>query len=357
MDLVNVTPLAAKVAVSQLAWLRERWGMLIAKATYRIEEQRPVLDVDDPLPILQESTSTPGGTHPQDTLPRRGDDFEVVVVGEACAPRGQLVSRQQVSLRVDDVRRDLDVFGDRVWMGDGQDARPSEPLPFERMPLTWDRAFGGSVVVEVDKGARLPLSHPLNPWGRGFDAGGKADDLGREWKVPRGYPIVHGDRHTLLPNVEDSEHPVTTRADDPRPMCWETLPVESPLRMGDRFPSTADHDDWQRMFPNHSQFLRRLYTVTHPSLILGPPGPVLEAEIDGMHPDGRVGFRWRRESILADYIVGPRRGTLALTPHLLILLPNEKRFAVVYRTYFRVDYVAGEERSFRLRIGEAHGHP
>src|SRR5687767_698906 len=87
MNLVNVTPLAAKVAVSKLAWVRERWGMLIAKATYRIEPQGPVVDVDDPLPIFQESTSTPGGTLPQDTLPRRGDDFEVVVVGEACAPR------------------------------------------------------------------------------------------------------------------------------------------------------------------------------------------------------------------------------------------------------------------------------
>lgn len=44
-----------------------------------------------------------------------------------------------VRARLGDCEKTLLVSGDRYW----QETGPSEPRPFERMPLTWDRAYGG----------------------------------------------------------------------------------------------------------------------------------------------------------------------------------------------------------------------
>ena len=56
--------------------------------------------------------------------------------------------------------------------------------------------------------------------------------------------------------------------------------------------------------------------------------------------------------VLADYQVGDRSGTLELEPQMLVLLPEESRFYLVYRKVFNFQDKPKIERSMRLRLQE-----
>jgi hypothetical protein len=81
-------------------------------------------------------------------LPR----VDVVLTGHACAPQGRHVKRQVVGLSVYHnaalLEKKLEVIGDR---------HGSDFIPFERMPLVYEKAYGG-------------LGDLHNPWGTGAAA-------------------------------------------------------------------------------------------------------------------------------------------------------------------------------------------
>ncbi len=54
--------------------------------------------------------------------------------------------------------------------------------------------------------------------------------------------------------------------------------------------------------------------------------------------------------VFVDYVVGDREGTRELSPQMLVLLPNEQRFYLVYRHYFGFEERDEIERCMRLRI-------
>ncbi len=107
---------------------------------------------------------------------------DVVLVGHAHAPHSR-VTELEVTLLMGFLRKTLRVTGDR-WVLAGLQPGMSYPEPFERIPLTWERAFGG-----WDRSPEDPADHafePRNPVGVGFVA-------------PRGR-IFEG---SPLPNLED----------------------------------------------------------------------------------------------------------------------------------------------------------
>jgi hypothetical protein len=53
--------------------------------------------------------------------------------------------------------------------------------------------------------------------------------------------------------------------------------------------------------------------------------------------------------VFVDYVSGLRTGTRELRPHALVLLPEERRFYLVFRHAFTYDYPSAE-RSMRLRV-------
>ena len=69
---------------------------------------------------------------------------DIVVVGKAVAPGGVPTKRLAVRLEVQGKVKDAVVYGDRRWIAVAGSASPSNPAPFLEMPLTFDRAFGGS---------------------------------------------------------------------------------------------------------------------------------------------------------------------------------------------------------------------
>ena len=95
---------------------------------------------------------------------------EVLVAGDACAPAGRTVRRLAVNLELGPIAKRLVVFGRRWWRYGPDGPVMSEPQPFERVPLGWNKAYGGPGFAE-------------NPLGKGADAKG-AIRLGNQVELP-----------------------------------------------------------------------------------------------------------------------------------------------------------------------------
>lgn len=125
---------------------------------------------------------------------------ECLFVGACHAPGGRPVRTTKVGFRVGPIRKELAVIGDRVYTG-RVTTGISRPEPFVRMPLTWERAFGGPGVAD-------------NPVGKGLEA---VDGPGG-----RTYPLA---------NVEDPQRLIVARSDRPAPAGLGPIPRSWPRRM------------------------------------------------------------------------------------------------------------------------------
>ncbi len=122
---------------------------------------------------------------------------DVVLVGSACAPPGTRTRAVRVSMKVGDViDKTIQVVGDRRWeRGLVPGFKPSEPEFFEKMPLIYERAFGGSDTTHSN--ARRHRFHRENLVGVGLHADAdRANVIGK-----------------LLPNLEHPDHPMVRWGD------------------------------------------------------------------------------------------------------------------------------------------------
>ncbi|HSP79026.1 MAG TPA: DUF2169 domain-containing protein, partial [Myxococcaceae bacterium] len=113
---------------------------------------------------------------------------DVVLVGHAHATERDTTSLL-VTLRVGELRKSVRVVGERVWFKSLGTISMTRPRPFERIPLRYERAFGG-----WDRGHPEPSRHtfePRNPVGVGFRADSRRFEEGLR-----------------LPNLEAPEHPL-----------------------------------------------------------------------------------------------------------------------------------------------------
>ena len=205
----NKTPFAAALAhgmVAPNAWA----GAIVVRTTYRAEggglvpcEPPPPLPTDPP--DLSRSALW-GGT----SVTAAGD-----VYGPPSAPFQKLVT-----LTVGGVSRHLLAFGERRWARDRMgELSPSAPAPFERLALSFSRAYGGHLDLPPGPfpGTDLPfpggrLSYTLNPGGVGFYADKAAA----------------GNRP--LPSFELANRLLKAWSDHPLPGCFVPCPELPGLR-------------------------------------------------------------------------------------------------------------------------------
>jgi hypothetical protein len=354
VQLVNTAPLPARVDASEVDGMAERIGMLTAKATFRFDlDGRVELETQRPFPLFADDEKTDLGLLPSDAEPRRDDAFEVIVLGHAHAPGGEPVERVTVALTVGSVRREIVVTGDRVWTRSEQGPGVSRPVPFERCPLTWAHAFGGSQPIQIDASSILDVSHPVNPHGRGFDAERWARGLAN-LRMPRGYPALPGGYRRALPNLEDPRARITRWDDEPEPACWATLPSTVLLPVRGYVPDPAGLGAAPALdISAHAAASAMAHYRAHPDWVIATPREAPGVRLENLTA-GRAVVQFRLPSwrIVADYVLGERRGTRALDPLRLVLLPDERRFYVLYSMAFTFPFQPGEERAFRLRITE-----
>ncbi len=122
---------------------------------------------------------------------------DVVLVGHAVAPRPG-TTEVTVALQVGPLHKGVRVVGDRTFYKAAGSVGMTRPAPFEKMPLRWERAFGG-----WDRSNPDPRKHefePRNPVGVGFRGSGMRFEEGLR-----------------CPNLEDPARPFKGWGDRPPP--------------------------------------------------------------------------------------------------------------------------------------------
>jgi hypothetical protein len=344
VELINRTALVAAANFSEgHAQSRERYLMVTAKATFTFDRRGHVqLETQKPEPLYRAPVATAHGLLPNDLLPRASTDFEVILLGTAYSESGKPVPHRRVALGVGSVRREMDVFGDRVWSGDSFSA----PEPFSTMPLSYERAFGGSFDVLIDEHSRLRVVDPINSLGRGFDIDTYMKHLAAELKAPPGYPQLpnHVDR---LPNLEHPDAPIRTRADAPAPVGWGTLPHDSGLKVKWALDRVAAEQPIEQ-----DEIIDRAYLQAHPDWVIPVPPTAALVELQGVVPWGSLVFRLPRLRPVIDIHNGGATQARPLAPQMLVLLPDELRFCVLYRATVALEFQPGDDRGLRLRTEE-----
>lgn len=344
MHLVNTSPAVANLAMGDLEGTPIKYGMLTAKLTYSISREGELeLDTQNPLPLLRESAETELGLIPSDSVARRDDVLEVVVLGAAYSGGEPSC---EIRLRVGTETRRIQVFGNRRWEGKGSDARISSPEPFERMPLTWSRAFGGRCELKIDEWSALDINDAMNAQGRGFDVDKMAEDVGKAFECSNGYPEYDYER--LLPNLEDPECLIQDWSDAPLPVCWATVPKDIGFGVRPQIDQVEQTGEPMSM----KETLRHTMHQAHSTWVIPRPAANQSIEMINLTSERELRFGLPQVQVFADYELGDRAGTRELMPHMLLLLPEERRLCLVFRHFFTMETAPDMPRSFRLRLEE-----
>ena len=148
MDLINATKMIAGYTMGMEPSGRELLVVAI-KGTFSIPQdgsEPELLDELVPLVDADVYTGDPGFSAPLyevDYAPHK-QRCDVLLNGSAYAPNGRPAKKVPVRLRVGNMVKEFDVIGDRVWQVSKMGYTQSFPQPFTVMPISYDRAFGGS---------------------------------------------------------------------------------------------------------------------------------------------------------------------------------------------------------------------
>ncbi len=292
----------------------------VVKATFtlgaRVEEaekQTPVVMADrflgDP---LKTSIAEPGDV----SLAKPGTD--VLLFGHAYGPGGRPTRQSEVSLRLASIDKRVAVLGDRRWGGTIL-TRISAPEPFEKMPLVWERAFGGTEPVGGDP-PRFD-GEGRNPVGAGFRSrisGRRLEDV-------------------VLPNLEDPARLISSPGDRPAPAGFGAVAPHWKPRP--EYAGTYD-EAWQRSRAPYlpKDFDPRFLQVAPEDQQL--PGYLRggePVEIAGATPSGVLRFTLpaRRVDVLFRLDSGEERRPANLDT--VILRPDESRLVLVWRAALPCD--------------------
>jgi hypothetical protein len=170
--LFNRTPYAADRTWVQDPDGTKRW-VVVVKATFDIHPNGRLVLADEQLPplLVPEYHGIDGASslrYEADLIPPK-PGTDVVVNGHAHAPAGRPTTRVPVALGVGTRRKILEVTGDRVYQRSlVGTVTPSSPAPFLRLPLVYERAYGGHDTRSPEPAAQRMFA--CNPVGRGHTA-------------------------------------------------------------------------------------------------------------------------------------------------------------------------------------------
>lgn len=254
---------------------------------------------------------------------------DVVLVGDAYAPKDKPVPSSLVSVKVGALRKVVQVFGDRRWKGGLTSPSPSSPEPFLRLPLTYERAYGGVHTVAAERGQ--VLSEPRNPVGRGF----------------RGKRSVAEMAAQPLPNLEDPLKLIQTMADAPAPAGFGFVAPSWQPRQS--FAGTYD-EAWQEQRAPYlpRDFRAEFFLAAPPELSARPflkgGEPV---EIIGASPGGVERFNLPVCRLAVAVLIAGQAHKPSLQLETVLLEPGEGRFSMLWRAAVPCDKKA-------LKVEQVH---
>jgi hypothetical protein len=300
---------------AERSWVRDRNGaeiwLVAVKCTFDVKADGSTEPSAEQPPVLRvaEHHGDPGKSslkYDADLVPTK-TATDIVVVGHAYAPQGLAVPELDVELRVGGVQKVLRVFGDRTWGAFG----PSSPTPFAKMPLVYERAFGG-----IDTRSKNPERDWdwRNPVGTGFAV--SRDNLAQ---MP-------------LPNIEYPNELISSWKDRPRPAGFGPIASHWQPRVG--FAGTYD-DTWmkerQPLLPR--DFDDRYFQSVPPDQ--QAPGFLRGGEpvvLRHLTPDGNMRFFLPKVFLGFDtrFYDGSSEGHRERKLHTVIIEPDQRRVSLVW---------------------------
>jgi hypothetical protein len=299
----------------------------VVKATFALGERLSLAEKQVPVTLADQYYGEPGKSSiktPSDmSLTKPATD--VLLLGTAYPPRGRATTQMDVSLMAGSLRKTIRVFGDRLWEKRGVLPSMSNPVPFETMPLVWERAYGG---VDSNKGKEL-RAETRNPVGTGYHAkdGDKALDGSR------------------LPNLEDPTDLITGWKQSPPPACFAPICGHWKPRLS--YAGTYDAR-WQQ---ERAPFLPKDFDPRF--LQLAPPGLVapgyLQAgewiQVQGATPSGLMRFQLPPARIEITFVIDGAPQPVSANLDTVLIEPDQNRALLVWRAGIRCDKKA-------LRVNE-----
>jgi hypothetical protein len=240
---------------------------------------------------------------------------DVVLIGHAEPPGGG-ATQVDVGINLGPVRKLARVFGDRFWFFTKQGVGMSGTAALDRIPLIWERAFGGR--DEIRSTPERPLFESRNPVGTGF-----------------GMPLAKEGDTLRLPNIEDPNQLIDQYGAVVPPCGFGfTSPNWEPRA---RFAGTYD-EGWNRdrkpLLP--ADFDRRFFNAAAPGLVA--PGYLRgdeEVILLNATPVPRLAFRLPAVSPPRCRVVlrGGQEIPLQTNLDTVIVNTDEQRLILLWRAY------------------------
>jgi hypothetical protein len=269
-----------------------------------------------------------------------GDDHfiregvSVTTTGFVYAPSGK-ATKADAALEIGEEKRAVRAFGPRVWQeGMFGALSPTSPRPFDRIPMTWEHAYGGllfrKTTLVKHEGRELlapehPVMFPQNADGMGF------------------YLERNDALEKPLPQLENPDEPVRAWDDRPKPVCFAPYPINGGMRPLSLM--VGDQVDMNRM--------GRLTCRAAPWLIFAAIPPGTAVTLRGMRPRGeKISFVLPSIPIRLRVLLG--RALFQLTPKLdaIDIDAEAAEIRLVYRCAFRFGLVQNERREVYLEPSE-----
>lgn len=309
----------------------------ILKATFDIRAGMRLADEQLPLNAADEYSGEPG----QSSIAQGAEvsavkpATDVLMIGYAYAPGESPAAQVDVSLHVNGQGKTVRVFGDRQWRNGFFGESISNPIPYEKMELTYERAFGGTDITR--KGESI-----------GFDF----NSVGQGYRHRKGTKRPEGMR---LPNLEDPSNLIRRSVDRPKPACFAAVCPNWLPRL--QFAGTYD-ETWQKerapFLPD--DFDPRFYNVAAPELIFDPYLKGGEqVDIGNATPEGRLQFRLPR--IEHDVKLKFEGDELSVPINLdtVCIEPDDSRLIMIWRGKWNCDKKMLKMEVATFRIKDADG--
>lgn len=299
----NCTPFAARESPTVDSEGRDVL-VVCAAGSFVMDDATPLARDQAPPPLVDTYWGDPAASslrsEGQSTYFRPGTD--IYLEGSAWTPGGRPAERALVEVRVGELRHAARVTGERLWTRGVGGLRPSAPRPFTQLPLRYELSAGGP-------------DDPRNPVGRGYASA--ADAEGRP-----------------LPAVEAVD--ATSERWDERPAPVGFGPIARHWQPRRALAGTFDAPWVEQRAPLWpADFDPRFFNAATPGLIaahgLVGDEPV---RLEGVAPDGPLAFRLPRYRLRVTLQSRGGRRRQAMRLDALTLIPDERRFTMVWRAAF-----------------------
>ena len=325
MELINATKMQTGYTLCRIPDGRELL-VIVAKGTFTLPErdqqpefsrsQKPLMEVDT-------YSGEPGCSAPLyelDYAPFKRH-CDLLLLGSAYAPGGVPATRVEVSLRLGPLNKSFTVTGERCWEAGNFTISPGQPAVFDRMPISYDRAFGG--IDDYHKNRDKHSAFMQNPVGQGYHR-----QLNKSF--------VDG---SPMPNTEELRRPLSMPNSDYIPMSFGPLGRNWTPRLQlagsydqdwaeNRFPlPPSDFDaayfqaapvDQQIPYPQGGEavFLQNLTTTGQTGFTL----PGIEMPVVFFH---QKGSRVEKQAVIDTIILEPDEGLFTMTWRTFIPLNDD----------------------------------